>query len=182
MDLSGRPCQTGASYAFSDSTSKGILITRSFCSKGICLITLQSFQRESQYHFKGNLFDHNSKGFLDRAFCPAFILASMAVVGPLGTRWPPVALHCDHCQIPVMSWRCYRCGGSYCGRCIFLHGLIPDMTPDVVANWNYIELAELAEGMHAVCWRWWQRLASEAACDPAEAAAGRAASLFGTCG
>ena len=114
--------------------------------------------------------------------CPAFIFASMAVVGPFGTRWPPAALHCDHCQIPVMCWRCYRCGGSYCGRCVFLHGDVPQMTPDDVADYTYIELAEFAEGMHAYWWRWFQRLASEAACDPAEAAAGRSASLFGTCG
>ena len=88
-------------------------------------------------------------------------------VGPLGTRFPPVAVRCDVCDRDVMTWRCYRCGGTYCGYCIFRHGPLAGAVTLAEVEDGRVDPDELAEGMHALWWRLYQRLASEMASYPA---------------
>ena len=35
--------------------------------------------------------------------------------------FPPVAMHCEVCQLPCMTWQCYTCGSTYCGFCAGRH-------------------------------------------------------------
>ena len=94
----------------------------------------------------------------------------MAFVGPV--QWPqgyrPVGVYCEICDTNLLTWRCYNCGGLYCGRCIFAHHDVPgvtvaDMDADIVpAN-------EVAEGMHCLWFRFFLRLRDLMASDPAEA-------------
>ena len=94
----------------------------------------------------------------------------MAFVGPV--QWPqgsrPVWVFCEVCETNLLVWRCYSCGGQYCGRCIFQHRNVPGVTVDeCVADGRRAN--EVAEGMHQLWLRYFQRLSSTMACDPAEA-------------
>ena len=56
-----------------------------------------------------------------------------------------------------------------CGRCILQHRLVPQITQaEVEADGSFAN--EVAEGMHCLYYRYWLRLSSEMASDPAEAA------------
>ena len=97
-----------------------------------------------------------------------FVKADMAI--PLQPRQHhnhhPIALHCDHCNVPAFVFRCYNCEGNYCGRCVWKHGANLTFELDDDA-----ELAdEVAEGMHALWWGIAQKVASKTASDPARAA------------
>ena len=99
-------------------------------------------------------------------------LTAMAFVGPV--RFPqgyrPVGVYCETCDMNLLVWRCYACGGQYCGRCIFRHRTIGSLTlGDVDAGWA--DANEVAEGMHAIYYGYYLRLGSEMASDPAGIAA-----------
>ena len=97
--------------------------------------------------------------------------SAMAFVGPV--RWPqgyrPVGVYCDVCDTNLLTWRCYSCGGLYCGRCIFMHSPVPGVT---FARYDagLEDANEVAEGMHCLWFRGFERLRSLMACDPAAAA------------
>ena len=83
--------------------------------------------------------------------CQVMRLA-MAFVGPLQHRFGfcPVAVFCEDC------W------GQYCGRCICQHRILLGVSvEDVDLGW--VSGDEVAEGMHASCWRCFQRLGSDMA-------------------
>ena len=94
----------------------------------------------------------------------------MAFVGPLHNRFGvrPVAAFCEDCNTNLLVWRCYNCVGQYCGRSICQHRIVPGASvEDVDLGW--VSGNEVAEGMHAICWRHFQRLGSEMAIKPAGA-------------
>ena len=99
-----------------------------------------------------------------------YFLSAMAFVGPVQfpQGYRPVGNDCDVCDTNLLVWRCYSCGGQYCGRCIFLHRDVPGVTlADMDAD--LVNANEVAEGMHCLLFRYFQRLGSQMACDPAEA-------------
>ena len=69
-----------------------------------------------------------------------------------------------------MTWRCYPRGETYCGYCIFRHGPLAGAVTLAEVEGSRVDLDELAEGMHALSWRLYRRLASEMASDPASCA------------
>ena len=69
-----------------------------------------------------------------------------------------------------MTWRCYLCGETYCGYCIFRHGPLVGAVALAEVEDGRVDPGELVEGMHALLWRLYQRLASEMASDPASCA------------
>ena len=94
----------------------------------------------------------------------------MAFVGPV--RFPqgyrPVGVYCDVCDTNLLVWRCYNCGGQYCGRCIFRHRRVGHLSvADMDAD--RVDANEVAEGMHALYFGFYQRLLPEMASDPADA-------------
>ena len=96
-----------------------------------------------------------------------FVKADMAIPLQPGQHHnhPPAALHCDHCNVPALVFRCYNCYRLYCGRCVWMHGA-QRLLPDADAE----EADEVAEGMHALWLRAQQRVAGTTASDPARAA------------
>ena len=109
--------------------------------------------------------------FSTRLALNPFCFSAMAFVGPV--QWPqgyrPVGVYCEVCDTNLLTWRCYNCGGLYCGQCLFQHRLVPGYTQaDVEADGGFAN--EVAEGMHCLYYRYWLRLSSEMALDPAEAA------------
>ena len=95
----------------------------------------------------------------------------MAFVGPLQVpyNYRPVGVYCDVCDTNLLVWRCYSCGGQYCGRCIFQHRDVPGLTLAEV-DAGHASANEVSEGMHALWLRFYQRLSSMMASDPADAA------------
>ena len=94
----------------------------------------------------------------------------MAFVGPV--QWPqgyrPVGVYCDVCDTNLLTWRCYSCGGLFCGRCIFMHCNVHAVTiADVDAG--LVDANEVAEGMHCLWFENFERLSSLMACCPADA-------------
>ena len=96
--------------------------------------------------------------------------SAMAFVGPVQNPhgFRPVGVFCDVCNVNLLVWQCYACGGQYCGRCIFRHRRIPGASVEDVDD-GLISGNEVAEGMHTLFRRFWQRLSSDMATDPAEA-------------
>ena len=97
-------------------------------------------------------------------------LSAMAFIGPV--QWPqgyrPVSGYCHVCDTNLLTWRCYHCSGLYCGRCIFMHADVPGATLADIDN-DRVNANEVSEGMHALWFRFFERLGSEMACDPADA-------------
>ena len=93
----------------------------------------------------------------------------MALVGRLNFGIPPVAARCADCNVDLLVWPCYNCGGQFCGHCIFQHANVPgtDLTQVLEGS---SKANEVSEGMHYHWWMVFQRLGSEAAVDPAKAA------------
>ena len=94
----------------------------------------------------------------------------MAFVCPLQNRdgLRPVAVVCEDCSTNLLVWRCYNCGGQYCGRCICRRRIVPGVSvEDVDLGW--VTGNELAEGMHFLKNVVVQRLGSHMAIDPAGA-------------
>ena len=98
------------------------------------------------------------------------VSSAMAFVGPVQNPhgYRPVGVFCDVCNMSVLVWDCYNCGGMYCGRCIFRHRIVGGITVDDV-DAGRVSANEVAEGMHAIYFRFFQRLGSEMASDPADA-------------
>ena len=96
--------------------------------------------------------------------------SAMAFVGPVQNPhgFRPVGVFCDVCNVNLLVWQCYACGGQYCGRCIFRHRRIPGASVEDLDS-GLISGNEVAEGMHIIFRRIWQRLSSDMATDPAEA-------------
>ena len=94
----------------------------------------------------------------------------MAFVGPV--MWPqgyrPVGVYCDVCDTNLLTWRCYTCGGLFCVRCIFMHRDVPGVTLAEV-DAGLVPANEVAEGMHCLWFRFFERMSSRMASDPAEA-------------
>ena len=97
--------------------------------------------------------------------------SAMAFVGPVWNvgGYRPVGVYCEICDTNLLTWRCYGCGGLYCGRCIFRHDAVPG------ASLAYYDAGiddpnEVAEGMHCLWRRAYLRQASLIASDPAAAA------------
>ena len=80
-----------------------------------------------------------------------------------------------------MTWPCYRCGGTFCGHCVFLHADVGNVTVEQVDN-EHVLADELAEGLHANAWKFWQRVASELAADPAGPGTSTTVRFWKTCG
>ena len=102
-----------------------------------------------------------------------FLLSAMAFVGPLQMEHPdgarPFGVFCEVCNMHnLLVWRCYNCGGQYCGRCIFRHRIVTGVTVAEM-DADRVSANEVGEGMHILYFRFFQRLRSEMACDPAEA-------------
>ena len=97
-------------------------------------------------------------------------------VGPLNTGFPSVAVHCEVCNVDLLVWPCYSCGGQYCGRCIFLHADVPGVNLYDYDN-DLVDPNEVAEGMHFQWRRLFERWGMLAAADSAYAAV-RAGLLF----
>ena len=85
-------------------------------------------------------------------------------------------MQCAVCNLPGLVFPCYRCGGSFCGRCVARHGgrdcvFIEEEVADRI-------LDEVAAGMHTLWLRVAQKEASEVASDPAAAAVNAARKTF----
>ena len=79
-----------------------------------------------------------------------------------------LAMHCAVCNVPGLVFPCARCGGLFCGRCVWQHGgPANDYTAAEEGN-GYID--DVAQGMHQLFVLIAQRKASDAAADPAMAA------------
>ena len=78
-------------------------------------------------------------------------LSAMAFVGPVQNPhgFRPVGVFCDVCNVNLLVWQCYACGGQYCGRCIFRHRRIPGASVEDVDS-GLISGNEVAEGMHTI--------------------------------
>ena len=90
----------------------------------------------------------------------------MAFVGPVAfpQGYRPVGVFCEVCNTNLLTWRCYACGGLYCGRCIFAHNDVPQVLPeDTAADGTFAN--DVAEGMHALWRSYFDRLGSEMASD-----------------
>ena len=85
--------------------------------------------------------------FLRLCFCSA----AMAFVGPVQNPhgYRPVRVFCEHCSRNLLVWRCYNCGGQYCGRCVFLHRNVPGVAVEAM-DADRVSANELAEGMHII--------------------------------
>ena len=94
----------------------------------------------------------------------------MALVGLLNLGIPPVAAHCADCNVDLLVWPCYNCGGQFCGLCIFGHADVPGTDVTEALAGRSTKPNEVSEGMHYHWWMVFQRLGSEAAVDPADAA------------
>ena len=81
-----------------------------------------------------------------------------------------MAAHCADCNVDLLVWPCYNCGGQFCGLCIFQHANVPgtDLTQVLEGS---SKANEVSEGMHYHWWMVFQRLGSEAAVGPSKAAA-----------
>ena len=101
-------------------------------------------------------------------FCILCSPSTMAFVGPIAGPhgYRPVGVFCAVCHENALVWQCYACGGSYCGRCIFQHRTIPGLSIDDMDS-GEVSANEVAESMHILFFRYWRRLASELAMDPA---------------
>ena len=84
--------------------------------------------------------------------------SAMAMVGPVpgphGYR--PVGVYCEVCDMNLLTWRCYCCGGLYCGRCIFMHRDVPGLTLEEM-DAGIVSANEVAEGMHCLWFRFFFR-------------------------
>ena len=71
----------------------------------------------------------------------------MALVGRLNFGIPPVAARCADCNVDLLVWPCYNCGGQFCGLCIFQHANVPgtDLTQVLEGS---SKANEVSEGMH----------------------------------
>ena len=109
-----------------------------------------------------------------QTLCKIFLrpILTMAIVGPMhGTI--PAAIHCDHCNLPLLVWDCFRCGGRFCGVCIFNH-LTDDWRDVQITLDDYAagraDPNEFSEGMHLLEKRVFSKVGSRVAVDPALAA------------
>ena len=92
----------------------------------------------------------------------------MAFVGPVWNiyGYRPEGVFCDACNTNLLVWRCFNCGGVSCGRSIFQHRDVPGVTIADI-DMDRVSANEVAEGMHCLWRRIFERLSSEMASDPA---------------
>ena len=84
---------------------------------------------------------------------PSVSLIAMAFVGPVWNPhgYRPVGTHCNICNEDLLVWRCYACGGQYCGRCIQQHRDVPNISPIELDSGSFAN--DLAEDMHILWYR-----------------------------